>query len=558
MIGRGSFTKRGAVASLATLMAGLALSATSDAATWSEPFEISGWQAGGHSAVAMSPARQDAVVTWQRGTDVFARRIAFDGTRGPIRLLGDGEEENVEPSVAVARSGAAVIVWNGSDNRLRARRLGLDDKLGPTRQLDPRPGVYVPFEARVAPRVAVDAAGNFTVVWSQNAVRARRFFATGKLGPLVNLPDGGRGQLPSLAVAPSGRATVAWAELDGASSTSRLRATTLDARGVVGPVRDVTPDPIWLGVPPALTLDGQGRATFVWSGAARMSIVARRMDADGTLQPTQEVYPGNGAVRVVSALNGRTTIVWRNVTSDSIRILGRQLDGNGVLGPLWDLGGPTVAPDSPPDVAVDPVGRVTVAWADQQGLGPDAPRSIRTRRITPDGKLASQAALTQQTSTFVSDPAVATGRNGVTVAIWSAAVRGGGAGIEAVRLVPRCPVVQVRRAAAYVLKNRRPPHAAGVHLNVVLNGPAVLRVAHPHMSFVGPMGAHRTRRLLLPRRIDRTTKRQHLLIGVPRKLRARLARGQRVTVRVPLRTKPYATGCDFGRSHVVRVSARVQ
>ena len=73
-------------------------------------------------------------------------------------------------------------------------------------------------------RVAVDAAGNATIVWAprlgccsaqdppitQAVLRARRLTAKGDLGRTIVVASEGVNLYPRVAVAPSGRATIAW------------------------------------------------------------------------------------------------------------------------------------------------------------------------------------------------------------------------------------------------------------------------------------------------------------------------------------------------------------
>lgn len=578
MINRRGFSRRIAAVALAALAAGLTAVSASEAATrWSQPFPVSAEEKGGAPVLASSPARQDAVFVWQRGFDVLARRIAANGVLGMTHRVGRAveEEDGTGPRATLDRTGAAVIVWHGGDDTLRARRLSAKGKLGPS-QILARSLPPGPFSPGV--RIAVDALGTATVVWSRltteyvfpkdvrivdATVHARRFHATGLPGPPIDLPDNGRSVAPSVVVAPSGRATIAWAQMAADDYGSNVIATAVDSRGAVRPARTVSDGLTWAGASsgPEIARDGMGNVTFAWLGVPGSSIVARRMAASGTLGPANQLAAGASidSARIVSAPNGRSTVVWRNQGSTAITIAARQLDPNGAPGPLMDLSGPASTPQAETDLAVDARGRVTAAWT-QEGpyTTPEAKvRSVRARQIAPDGGLDQTAELGSGTSGALRYPGVAASANGVVTATWATLGRIGST-VNAARFVPRCYRVRVRRAVAHVLKYRQPPHAAGVHLNVVFDRAAVLEAGFASMSYRTPSGRRRSAQLSMPRRIDRQTKLQHLLIGIPRELRSKLRHGQWVNVRLPLRAKTYATGCGFGKRIVIRASARVR
>lgn len=134
------------------------------------------------------------------------------------------------PTVAVARDGGAVVVWesggsSGSDNSLasiQARRYAVDGAPAPVVQVN----TYIPDDQRF-PAVGMHPAGRFLVSWqsfgspggdtSLYAVVARAFGADGT--PFgddlqVNVLTPGDQRFPAVAVGPSGSALVAW-ESDG-------------------------------------------------------------------------------------------------------------------------------------------------------------------------------------------------------------------------------------------------------------------------------------------------------------------------------------------------------
>lgn len=408
----------------------------------------------------MSP-EHGAFVAWM-GQDpraMIGRRIGPRGAFGPTRVLSPVLPDPLEspassPRIAVAASGAALMVWSlwESDNSLDqgtstlfARRIGARGKLGPIREIAHEPNV--PRDGGIDAQVALDAVGNATLVWNRvgwagfgedhgahfvsGSVQIRRLAADGSLGPEVGIPtDGGLDMAPQLALAPSGRGAITWTR--NAASQYSVRALLLDRDGGLGPVREVsTPGPY--GVGGAVAIDVAGRATIAWvdpNPPNEQTVAARQLSAGG-LGPLRHLSPVIPSITfgpsVAVDAAGTATIAWRQIAgmeqNFANRVLARQVRRGGAVGPLRTLSSPA-RETSVPGLATDGLRITTVLWA-QDG-------SVRARRFSSSGHLGRARTLTGAGAQAQSVGGAGDAR-GVVTAIWGA--RGGGV-IQTSRFVP--------------------------------------------------------------------------------------------------------------------------
>lgn len=187
-----------------------------------EPLESEDTDAA-HPRVAIDD-EGNAVAVWLQansggsGARVWASR--FDAASGtwtagaPVDATDAVDAEAAAPQVAMDASGDAVAVWvrlEGSDYRVRSSRLsggvwqaaqGLESDLAGT---------------ALEPRVAMDGAGNATVVWTQDVGRgviwARRYATASGWASATKLQSSSTGDGSAPRVAMDGSATVtAWVE----------------------------------------------------------------------------------------------------------------------------------------------------------------------------------------------------------------------------------------------------------------------------------------------------------------------------------------------------------
>jgi VCBS repeat-containing protein len=153
--------------------------------------------------------------------DIYARYFASDGTpqgdEFAVHTNVDWQQQT--PDVAMNATGNAVVVWRSGDTyptSIRGRRYdgGIAVGSGFTATASVETGA-------AAPAVAVDAGGDFTVVWEQSGdsyqtstgVRAQRYYSTAVPDGVafwVNTTNLGWQQEADIAMAPTGEFVVVW------------------------------------------------------------------------------------------------------------------------------------------------------------------------------------------------------------------------------------------------------------------------------------------------------------------------------------------------------------
>lgn len=250
-------------------------------------------------AIAMT-ALGDFVVVWQslvaHNFEIRARRFAASGAAqgGEIDVTETTGDAHGAPRVAMDAEGNFVVVWESSlhgSYEIRARRFAADG--GPR-------GDEIAVNAQTAssqriPAVAMDKSGRFVVVWRSNVdgrfeTRARRFTAAGvPQGDEFAVQPSLRGDqlVPAVAMDADGDFVVAWeSSLDGANT---IRARRFSAQG--NPQGDdfaVAWQPANVGDPfaPAVAMAADGGFAVAWHtrAAGDMEVRARAFTAGGTAQ----------------------------------------------------------------------------------------------------------------------------------------------------------------------------------------------------------------------------------------------------------------------------------
>lgn len=294
--------------------------------------------------------------------------------------------------------------------RTRCRRaavgLAIALLLGPAARLGAQQPVGSEFQVNTYttgyqsdPSVAIDAAGNFVVVWigagpgNPRGVFTRRFTAAGvPLGPefVVNTyttwpPSTGR-----VAVDALGNTAIVWSR--GGPAPWGIDARILDADGApLGAAFAINADTTLPSRAPSVASDGGGSFVATWlqsvsDGSFRDAVRGRRFGLAGPSAPefvvveTASYYDQLTRTRVAADALGRFVVAWNGYTyvdEDTyinFRVHARRFDGPGAPG------GPEVAvsADLSDDAAVapSPTGGFVVAWAYDDG-------HVRHRRFGP-------------------------------------------------------------------------------------------------------------------------------------------------------------------------------
>ncbi len=351
----------------------------------------------------------DFVICWTEnsgtsGTKVKARRFTKSGVPvdpQDITVASEAQTVLTYPAVAVVPDGRFVVVWDGNrgstGNDVFAQRFAADGTAA---------GGAIPVNAGTSgdqrdASVAVDPAGNFTVVWGSDsadgngdAVACRQFDSSGTpltaFDVVVNSYTAGN-QRPiyfnkAAMVDEDGNLVVAWQSAAQDGSGTGIYADKFYLPNQGPPLTEFRVNTTTTGdqTLPSIATMPDGRFVAVWrgfSGSGNNAIFGQRFDAAGrrfgpefivnTSLPASESY-GNPqslslAPRVAFDSNAGFTVVWVAASDgSSLGIVGRSFPWNpqaaaGSEFPVT-LGSLATGHQSQPSIAVAPDGRFAVAW----------------------------------------------------------------------------------------------------------------------------------------------------------------------------------------------------
>ncbi|HYP55098.1 MAG TPA: hypothetical protein VEQ41_02190 [Solirubrobacterales bacterium] len=323
------------------------------------------------------------------------------------------------PDVAIDGAGNATIVWRelSSDEEsvlIRAVRLAPDGSLGPKRTLAAIKGAA----GCVCVQVVVDFLGRATVAWlalegGQMRVQAAQLDSAGvPIGPAKSVSPADEDAWDhDLAVDSQGRVTVVWAVSD---PTERIESVRLLPSGAAESPQVISETDL-SSTAPDVTVDDEDRAAVVWDSADGIQLV--RFDADGSpgaLQTLSSPAEVAGAPALVIDSASRATVSWW--TADDHEAKAIRIESDGTPGTVQ-----TLSADGeetwPPLLAVDSGDRVTVAWETW------TPSEIKTLRIEADGAIGALRLVSDPKRQAV-EPQLAIGSGGEAVIAWAHPVVG--------------------------------------------------------------------------------------------------------------------------------------
>jgi hypothetical protein len=325
--------------------------------------------------VAMD-ADGDFVVVWT-GTGpgdaegIFAQAYDAAGNArgGEFRVNTTTAGSQRDPAVALDADGDFVVVWtsvgqDGDGGGIYGRRYSAElTARGGEFRINTRTGGH-----QEAPRVALDAAGDFVVVWTSQGsdgsgagVAARRYRANGTaLGSefRVNTTTAGTQEAPSVSLDADGDFVVAW-HGNGTGDSAGIFAQRYNAsavrQGSQFRVNTTTAATQWF---PRVALDADGDFVVAWSGFGadiddQYDIYAQRYDAAGNRRGDEfRVNSYVVGMQHLPALaldaDGDFAVAWfGNSRDDGIAVLAQRFEDSGVrfaeafegtgLNPFWSL-----------------------------------------------------------------------------------------------------------------------------------------------------------------------------------------------------------------------------
>lgn len=194
-----------------------------------------------------------------------------------------------------------------------------------------------------------------------------------------------------------GNAVYAWSSSDPAAANGRVQMRTRSAKGVLGPIVDLsdgTSDAFDVHV----AVNARGAAAFSWvefDAANGVSVKTRSRSTRGVLGPVADVSePGADAfeLRVAISTAGNVMVTWTafDLTTFRLQAKARSRSASGELGAVGQLGDPAL--DSfGSQVAIDEAGAAVFAWT--QGDPATGRTRVQARKRSTTGALGPIADL---------------------------------------------------------------------------------------------------------------------------------------------------------------------
>ncbi len=324
------------------------------------------------------------------------------------------------PQVAVDAAGDAISVW--------ARSNGSNDVVQAAGKPDGKPWVNPTTLSETGqeasePQVAVDAAGDATVVWrrfdgSNYVVQAAAKPAGEAWGKPVTVSEAGQdAHTPEVAVDPTGEAIAVWTSANGSNEV---------VQAALKPAGEAWANPATLSgadqeaSEPQVGVDAAGDATVVWTRYTGLSSGGMsNYVVQATVKPTDEAWETPSAVSEESQEEGLEPQVAVDAAGDATAVWKRFGYGSGRLiqtaakpvGKPWET--PTTFEDGgDPRVAVDAAGDKAIVWTTYQGPG-----DIVQTAVKPVGQPWVKPATISEDE--ASDPQVAVNAAGNATAVWT-------------------------------------------------------------------------------------------------------------------------------------------
>lgn len=274
-----------------------------------------------------------------------------------------------------------------------------------------------------APTVAVDGAGNATVLWSRwNGTQAVVQASYRPIGSTWSAPvdiAGGRMIVdPQVVVDPAGNATAVWRRVD--TDRSVVQTASRPAGGTWSTPVDLSTDPsVDLSQRPdvpQVAVDGAGVVTATWSRFEAapgqpwtFTAQSATRATDGTWSAPVDLSPAGSPARTTDLAvdaAGNATAVWRSAAT--VQAATRPAGGT------WSAPAPltTTAGDRAPRVVVDPSGTATAVWHSFAG----GVYGVQTATRPLGGGWSSPIDLAR--GEVFDTPALAVDRQGTATALW--------------------------------------------------------------------------------------------------------------------------------------------
>lgn len=327
------------------------------------------------------------------------------------------------PDIAVDSVGNINVVWHddtpGNDEIFFSRSSDGGSGWSPAVNVSANPGISF------TPVVGVDDTGNINAAWWDTSLTNREIFFSRSTNegvtwsPPADLThNSGRSDEPAMAVSCSGNIYLVW-EDKTPGNWDILFTRSTDGGANWSPLRNVSHNPApssW----PAIAVDHNGHINVVWNdytSGSRRVFFSRSVNGGNTWSQAVNVYnqaglSGYAAVAVDG--DGNILLVWTFSTTVERKIYFSRSTDKGLT---WSQP-VNVAPQSQdavfPDIAVDNVGNINVAWWDQvQGN-----QEIYFSRSVDNGATWTEALNISDNAWDSAFPAIAVDEGGYVYLVW--------------------------------------------------------------------------------------------------------------------------------------------
>ena len=365
-----------------------------------------------------------------------------------------------KPIVAADADGNFVVVWesrgsSGTDTSSTSVQAQRYDASGTTAGGEFQVNLYT-TSTQETPDVAMDAQGNFVVVWSSDGssgtdtdgygIQAQRYDASGTLAGgefQVNSYTTGEQYGSGIALDSQGNFVVVWhsrGSYGTDTSSWSVQAQRYDAGGTaVGTQFQVNSYTTGWQNDPAVALDSEGDFVVVWTSDGSSgtdtnyaSVQAQRYDASGTpvggqfqVNSYTTLYQFDPAVALDS--EGNFVVVWTSDGSSGTdtsfaSVQAQRYDASGTpVGGEFQVNSYTITNQENPGIAFDAQGNFEVVWQSRGSYGTDTSMgSIQGQRYDASGTaVGGQFQVNSYTTAYQFDPAVALDPQGNFVVVWS-------------------------------------------------------------------------------------------------------------------------------------------
>jgi hypothetical protein len=338
----------------------------------------------------------NVLVVWEDernlDSDIYAQRYSSGAKQDANFMVNDdsGSSYQYYPAIAVDGGGNFVVVWmdarNGNSDLYGQRYISSGEAQGVNFLVNDASGTDEP----VYPVIAVDAGGNFVVVWEDyrngnSDIYAQRYNSSGvKQGANFRVNDAsGEGWQsdPAVAVDGGGNFVVVWK--DYRNESGNIYAQRYNSSGIAQgnnfQVNDISGNVYgWSG--PSVALDISGNFVVVWEGDS--DIYGQCYNSSGVKQASNfrvnddSGSSGQDCPAIAVDAGGNFVVVWRDSRkgkSDVYDIYGQRYMSSGAK----QDANFRVNDDSSsswqwyPAIAADRSGNIVVVWEDHRNGDPD-------------------------------------------------------------------------------------------------------------------------------------------------------------------------------------------